>query len=280
MKRVLVPIDFSEASIAALDYGIEISNLLKSDLRIMHVHTGKNYSPKFDINNSAELRIDGQVEHWMDKLKEECAMRYKVSGGKCDYKIREGNITKEISNQAKYDDTSLIVLGAHGISGFEDKWIGSNAYRLVSNAPCPVLLVRKGMKWKNINRIVMPIDIKKQSRLKVPVVAGVAKLFNAKIYIVGLRDTHFSSILVSINAAIKQVQHYIEDKAKLKTESEIITGGNLPTKLMEYSDSVDADLVAVQVHHDSNPFSDLFRPFANDVINNATKPVLVVPTRE
>jgi nucleotide-binding universal stress UspA family protein len=279
MKRVLVPVDFSEASISALEFGLEMANMLKADLRVMHVVTGKNYSPKFDQNN-VDLRIDGQIENWMQKLKEEYSVRYKVIGGKFDLKVREGHITKEICNQAKYDDSSIIVVGSHGISGFDDKWIGSNAYRLVSNSPCPVLLVRKDMKWKEFRRIVLPIDIKKESRLKVPVVTGVAKLFNAKVYVVGLRESNFSSIIVSIKAAIRQVQRFIELNANLETESEILKGSGLPQKLLQYAASIDADLVAVQVHHDSNPFADFFRPFANDVINYADRPVLVVPTKE
>lgn len=279
MKRVLVPVDFSEASLSALEYGLELANLLKADLRVMHVVTGKNYSPKFD-DDDVELRLDGQIDHWMQKIKEEYALKYKVRGGNYDIKTRKGNITKEICNQAKYDDSSIIVLGAHGASGFEDKWIGSNAYRLVSNAPCPVLLVRKDMKWKPFKKIVLPIDIKKESRLKVPVVAGVAKLFNAKVYVVGLRDTNYKWILNSIKAAIRQVQRYIENNAQLETEFEVITGGGMPQKLLKYADSVDADLVTVQVHHDTNPFSDFFRPFANSVINTANRPILVIPTKE
>ena len=280
MKRVLVPVDFSEASLSALEYGIELANLLKADIRVMHVITGKNYAPSFDSNNNVELRLDGQIDNWMMKLKEDYGLRYKVTNGTYDIKIRQGNITKEICNQAKYDDTSLIVVGAHGISGFEDKWIGSNAYRLVAHSPCPVLLVRKNMKWQAFSKIVLPVDIKKESRLKVPVVTGVAKLFNAKVYVVGLRDTNFSSILNSIKAAIKQVQRFIEQNAKLETDSEVLTGGGLAQKLLNYADSISADLVTVQVHHDSNPFADLFKPFANDVINNATMPILVIPTKE
>jgi nucleotide-binding universal stress UspA family protein len=279
MKRVLVPVDFSEASISALEYGLELANLLKADLRVMHVVTGKNYAPKFEQNN-IELRIDGQIDNWMQKLKDEYNPRYKVINGNFDIKIREGNITREICNQAKYDDTSLIVVGSHGISGFDDKWIGSNAYRLVSNSPCPVLLVRKDMKWREFKKIVLPVSIKKESRFKVPVITGVAKLFNAKVYVVGLRESNFSSIMGRIKAVIKQVQRFIEQNADLETEAEILKGSGLPQKLLQYASSIDADLVTVQVHHDSNPFADLFRPFANDVINYADRPVLVVPTKE
>lgn len=279
MKRVLVPIDFSEASLNALEYGLQIANLFKADLRVMHVITGKHYAPSFEVDQP-ELLIRGRVDEWMEKVLGDVKPRYLVQGGKLDIKIREGNVTKEISNQAKYDDTSLIVVGSHGISGFEDKWVGSNAYRLVSQANCPVLLVRKDMPWKPLKRIVLPIDIYKESRLKIPVVVGFGKLFDSTIHVVGMKSTSFLFINNRLRSAIRQVQEFVEKKAGLVSEYGIIHSGNLPQKLLEYSDGVNADLIAVQVHHDKNPFTDLIRPFANEVINFSERPVLVVPTRE
>lgn len=280
MKRVLVPVDFSEASLKALEFGVEMANRLKANLRIIHVVTGKHYAPFFDPEHNAELRIDGVAENWMEKLMSDFTPKYAVQGGVLDYKVREGNVTREISNQAKYDDSSLIVVGSHGISGFEDKWIGSNAYRLVSNAPCPVMLVRKDMVWKEFNTIVMPVTIKKDSRLKVPIVAGVAKLFGAKIYIVGLKQSSLKYLLISIKSAIRQVQNYIENNAGLETESTILSGKDKPRLLLDYAKSVNADLIAINVNNDANPLSEIFRPFANDVINYSELPLLVIPTRE
>lgn len=280
MKRVLVPIDFSEASLKALEFGVEMANRLNANLRILHVVNGKNYAPFFDQANNAELLVDGQADTWMKKLMSDFTPRYVVANGQFDFKIREGNVTREICNQAKYDDTSLIVVGSHGISGFEDKWIGSNAYRLVSNSPCPVMLVRKNMVWKEFKSIVMSITIKKETRTKIPVVAGVAKLFGAKVYIAGFKQSSLKYLLVSIRAAIRQAQTYMEEKAGLETESTIISGSNMPQLLLDYAKSVNGDLIAINVHSDSNPLGEIFRPFANDVINYSELPLLVVPSHE
>jgi nucleotide-binding universal stress UspA family protein len=279
MKRVLVPIDFSEASMSALEFGLQLANLLKANLRVMHVNTGKHYAPLFEQDN-VELRIMDQADGWLEKIREDIAPRYKVLNGNFDVKLREGNVTKEIANQAKYDDSSLIVVGAHGISGFEDKWVGSNAYRLVSNAPCPVLLVRKGMKWADLKHIVMPIDLKKESRYKVPAVAGIATLFGAKITVAGLKHSNQLFILNRTKAAMRQVEKYITETTGLPVDDVVLSGKNLPQLLLDHAKNVQADLIAVGVHHDSNLFADLIRPFVNDVINYAECPVLVVPSQE
>jgi len=110
------------------------------------------------------LKINDQLEIWINKLLEKVKVDYYVPSGKIDWKIREGNVFNEITNQAKYNDTSLIVVASHGISGFQDKLIGSNAYRLVANAPCPVIVVRHGIEYGSmIEKIIIPVEFNKDS---------------------------------------------------------------------------------------------------------------------
>jgi nucleotide-binding universal stress UspA family protein len=280
MKRVLIPVDFSEDSVNAAKYGIQVANRLKADVRLIHVKTGINYAPEFARDEMAS-RIDGQVTGWMKELKTSVEQDYYVSGGKFDWKIREGNVVREISNQAKYDDTSLIIVASHGVSGFEDKWIGSNAYRLVAHAPCPVIVVRHGVKFNGtIRKIVVPIDFNKASRQKIPIIAGLAKVYGAKIYLVGMKDASLRYVLKRVGAFTRQVERFIRKQTDLDVETRILSGRNLTQQLMDYALQVDADLIAIRIHHSSNPFSNLFRPSTNDIINYSERPVLVVPTKD
>jgi len=280
MKRVLIPIDFSNDSINALEYGIEMANYLSANVRIMHVKTGINYMPSF-AKDQATSRLNGQVERWMDEIKDQHQIKYQVPGGQLDYKVREGNVAHEISNQAKYDDSSLIVVGSHGESGFQDRWIGSNAFRLAAHSPCPVIVVGKGMKWgKGIRRIVVPIDYTKASRQKIPVLAGVARHFKARVDLVGLKQSNFQFIVKRIGQFNKQVERFLREKAGVEVRSSIFSGKHLGQQMIDYADKVDADMVTIHIHHSSNPFSNLFRPFANELINRSTKPVFVIPTKE
>lgn len=280
MKRVLIPIDFSTDSVNALVYGIEMANHLKANVRVMHVHTGVNYAPSF-AKDQTEWRINGQTAVWMDELKLEYKDLYYVPGGTFDYKIREGNVVNEISNQAKYDDSSLIVVGSHGESGFESRFVGSNAYRLVAHSPCPVIVVGKGMKWNgSIKKIVIPIDYTKASRRKIPIVAGIAKLFGAKVFLVGLKESNLKYILNRIGMLNRQVERFIISNAGLEVESTILSGKNLVQQLVDYTNEVEADMVSIHIHHSSNPFANIFRPFSNELINTSEKPVLAIPTKD
>lgn len=278
MKSILVPIDFSLGSINALDYAIEIANKIQADLRIVHVMTGKNYP--IQIADHMGKVTEPALHDCMNILLEEKKPLYRVPNGNMDYKIRTGNVVKEISNQAKYDDTTIIVVGTHGVSGFEDNWIGSNSYRLVSHCPCPVLTIRNSYKFSGINRIILPIDITRGSRLKVPAAAGIAKVFAADVNVVGLRESNYEFIFNRVRSAVKQVQKFLEKELDISVSTDMLNGGSIVEKLIAYSKENHGDMIIMHLLHSSNPLDNLVNFNANHLVNNSDTPVLFVPTKE
>ncbi len=66
---------------------------------------------------------------------------------------------------------SLITASTHGASGFQELFIGSNAFRIISATDKPVITLRKNSCPETIGRIVLPIDLSVDSRQKVPFTA-------------------------------------------------------------------------------------------------------------
>ena len=131
MKQIIVAIDFSKTSINALAFGIHLANKAKADVQMVWV----------DNTTSDEVVFEGAHEDRNEKVAmlKELQDKYakNLKNGKLDYKTRKGKVYIEIAQQAKSVNADLIIAGTHGISGFEEFWIGSNAYRIVTNAPCP-----------------------------------------------------------------------------------------------------------------------------------------------
>lgn len=279
MKRILVPIDFSEDSVFALDVAIEIANFLHANLRLMHVRTGRRYHPEFAQNNPDLLLADVDTSY-MEYLIKRAKEKYREPNGTIDFKIREGNVVREISNQARYDDSSLIVVGTHGVSGFEDRWVGSNAYRLVANAPCPVLTVRSEMKLIKEQKVLIIIDTEKVSRRIVPQVAGFAQMLNAKVLIAGVNGQSRWMIPGRINSYVRQVERYLKKSSAIEYESVILERSKNAKDLLDYAHEHNVTFIAVSVIKSINPFESLFRPYANELLNLSDIPVLVVPERE
>ncbi|MBR8536908.1 universal stress protein [Carboxylicivirga sediminis] len=280
MKEVLVPVDFSEESIIALDFGIDLANHLNANMRVIHVKTDSVIIPFFSTNE-ADDRLNQDVEAWAEQLHRRFIHKYKVSCGVFDYKIREGNIVKEIANQARYGDTTIIVLGSHEDKSITSRWVGSPAYRLVAHAPCPVLVVNKRMQLKHaIKSIALPVDYSIASRKKVPAIAGVAKLFDAKVHVVGLKTSDLDWMNEQMKAFVKQVEKFVVERARVEVKHSQLTGRDFSENLMNYAEENAIDLITTHVHHANNPFVRVFQSFTNDLINKSLKPVLVIPTKD
>ena len=279
MKRILVPIDFSEDAVFALDVAVKIANDLKAKLRLMHVRNGKQYHPEFSKDDSSFF-VDNKDTSYMDFLIKKAKANYHVENGEVDAKFREGNVVREIKNQAHYDDTLLIVIGTHGVSGFEDRWIGSNAYRLICNAPCPILAVRKQMTFQGDQTVLLPIDAEKVSRRIVPQVAGFAKIIDAKILVVGISRRFKWIIPGRINAYVRQVEKFLKKRTFISFESFIVDGSDGPQNLLDYAHKKGATVIALPVKRTINPFESVFFPFANELLNMSDLPILAVPEQE
>ncbi len=278
MKKVLVPIDFSEDSLNALNYGIEIANKLKADLKIIHVRTKKN-AYRYNYQDAIEALKD-RVEDWLDDIILNNKEKFKVEGKTFNYCIREGNIFQEISNQAKYDDTTLIIAGTHGASGFEDKWMGSNAYRLVYHSTVPVITIGRNQKWNNLKRMLIPITINNSSRQQVPPAVGLANLFDSEIVVLGVNDGYFDPLNTRIKSITKQTVRFIEKNTKLLVSSAIAKGPEKADIILNFAKKNNIDILVAAMLHTSGLFKKITKPFTHDIINKSECPVLSIPTKE
>lgn len=277
MKKIIVPIDFSETSLSALKTGIVIANKLNAELRIVYVDPTGHHARGFEILDD-DNKSDAQK--LLDNLLLENRQAYYVSGGKMDYKIRSGIVADEIIGQSKYDDAAMIVMGSHGVSGITKSWIGGNAYRVICNAPCPVLVIREDMKYdSNFSRIVVPIEMNKSSRYKIPVVGGVCKLFKAKVTLIGIRRSGIASILQRITNNVHQVEKFLTSYGIEVAKTTVISGNDANEKFLEAVQCEDADMITLDVTNMGNFLMDRFQPFLISLVNNAKCPVLAIPIK-
>lgn len=268
-KNILVPIDFSVDSINALEHAIEAANKIDADVRMISVKKDKKFEVPF-VFEEFEAFQGNKVEDYFDILIEK--YKDKVNGA-IDYKVREGKVYEEICNQAKYDDAYLIMMGTHGASGFEEFWIGSNAYKIVQKSPCPVITIRNGFMKKKIGKIVLPIDMSSESRQKVPFVTDLAKILDAEIHIISVRESNNQSIIDKLEVYQDQVQRHIENK-HVKFQREAISGDNLTKEAIDYALKIKADLVAIVTEQSENPLNILIGNYAQQMVNHSPIPVL------
>jgi len=142
LRRILVPIDFSEPSKNALRYAVSFAKHFGAELILVYVVEPTVYPADFSFgqvgipNIEKELRERGQRE--LERL-----IKTDVAGQVVARSvIRTGKPFLEIINFAQKEDVDLIIIATHGHTGVEHIIFGSTAEKVVRRAPCPVLVVR------------------------------------------------------------------------------------------------------------------------------------------
>lgn len=143
MEKILVPIDFSEHSKSALSYAREIAALYGSSLQLIHVIEEPVY-PYFYApaggfsmaHQLEELRV--KTDEALDKLVGES------QGPEVPYEkfVVSGRPAIEITRIADEQNSDMIVIATHGLSGLERLLVGSTAEQVVRLATCPVFSVK------------------------------------------------------------------------------------------------------------------------------------------
>jgi len=134
-KKVLVPIDFSEPSDAALLYGRNLAKAFGAQLHVLHVMENQFLRGTFKSTAAVELGIAHRVAERLsseDRTTLRAVSAVRISDDPYD----------EIIQYAENEDIDLIVMGTHGRGGVARLLMGSVAEKVVRNARCPVLTVR------------------------------------------------------------------------------------------------------------------------------------------
>lgn len=276
MKDIVVAIDFSKGSLHALDYAIQFANRVKSNVTMVWV----------DNHLTQDFGFTQEVNEWREEASknfEEIMKSYKVKlkPGKLSFKLRKGKVYQEIATQARLNDSSLIIAGTHGVTGYEEFWIGSNAYRIVSYAPCPVLTIRHDcvIKPESVTSIILPIDATLDTRQKVPFTMEIAKAFGADVHLLSLYTTNIKAMQRKVDNYARLAQKLL-DEAGVNYSTESMVADNITNAAIEYARRVDADLIAIMTEQETSASNILLGPFAQQMVNYSPVPVLSIQPKE
>jgi nucleotide-binding universal stress UspA family protein len=270
MKTIIVPLDLSDESLNGLNLAMMMATKTGANILLVHV-IGKNTGDYYEQMEKEKQLAQTKFEGILRKYKEKVKLNFTLS-----YIIKEGKIFKEIADLAdKYDD-ALTVFSTHGESGFEELFIGGNAYKITSHSRNPVITVRRSKILSNIDNIVLPLDMTFQTREKVPYTVELAKIFNSKIHLLTIRLSNLKSIEKRLHQYSEQVASYL-DIHKVPYTVEHLHGGNLTDLTLDYSRSIDADLISIMTEQEKSASNLLLGNFAHQMINKAFIPVLLFP---
>ena len=281
MKKILVPIDFSQHSKNALHIAAEIASKSGAALEMLHVNLAAIYSVPFsEYSAGANFVVeddtyDESAASVLEKMKMELLSMPKYSNLDIKVRVEEGYLHTSVRNVANEDGVDLVVMGTRGTAGVGEFLVGSNTEKVIRTAPCPVLAVPEKAKPFDLTTVLLPSTLKNDQGGVFNYVAKWEKLFDFHVKVLYLNNP---SGLPTDGSAEAQ-KNRLAEAAGLKKTDVVITSGTFfeDNAILVAADMCDADMIVMATHQRQGLSHLLFGSITEDTVNHSHIPVLAVP---
>lgn len=255
----IVPHDFTEVGEAALNYAIYLGKKVRTEIQLVHI-----------VSDKAKLVLAKQR---LDKIIDSKEKNYNIE---LTSKVVIGSIFEDLGKIAKKEGAQLIVMGTHGLT-ISQKLFGSNVIKVVTSSEVPFLVLQKDTKITEVKKIVVPIDMTKES-LQITSLAGdLSKIFGAEVHVIAEKETDEILSRKQINRISLVKDQYAERNVKAVFEL-MVEKGSYHSKIINYAKKNQGNFFALAYHSESL-FAMLDTFAQNIVVNELKLPCLIINSK-
>jgi nucleotide-binding universal stress UspA family protein len=228
MKKqiILVPTDFTKVADCAINHATNIASFLNGEVLLLHVVANK--------------KTEDEVQARLDKIAAEITAKHNI---KASAIVIEGNIFDDIGEVAGEVGAKLIIMGTHGVKGFQHI-TGSHALKVITNSEVPFVVVQEKEIKDGYKNIVLPLDLAKETKQKLAVTVDMAKYFGSKVHIIAPLVTD-EFLLNTINRNLAFAKKFLEENdipydTKIAEEK-----GSFVKQIIKFAVLIEADLLTI-----------------------------------
>lgn len=182
MKKILVAIDFSEASVNALKYAVNFAKSTEAEIHVVTIYNTLHFTPIAvlgDINKNLiddSVSLKNKLEKFVSKICKNTTVKYKIH-------TVVGIPEIEIQKISRRLNTSLIIMGQTGNGGLKRFLLGSTTSQVINMSQIPVLIIPEKFTFKKYKQILFTSDLDPKNISFMKGVIEFAKYFNSTITI-------------------------------------------------------------------------------------------------
>jgi nucleotide-binding universal stress UspA family protein len=298
INTVLCPIDFSESSAHALELAAAVARACNSRLIVLHANV-----PLFVPVPGLPSPPDRVPEYERERVLNQAALFVESSIGSANrahVSVVVSHPTAAILDSAATLPADLIVMGTHGLSGFEHLMLGSVTEKVLRRATCPVLTVPPRAQATSrfpFTRILCAVDFSEWSAAAVDLASSLARESGAALDLLHVIEWPWheppapmlEGLPAEQVAALNEFRRYLVNSATHRLES-LVSGavrnrcavtaqvghGKAYVEVLRAAADHRTDLIVLGVHG-RNPLDvALFGSTTNQVVRRAACPVLTL----
>ena len=274
MKRILVPTDFSKNAEYALKVAAQIARKNNSEIILLHMLELPHQGSDAINGGSAIPQIMLYKEKAIEKLEDLMDVDF-LDGINVSEIIQFKKAFEGILSISKKNGVDLIVMGSHGVSGFEEMFIGSNTEKVVRTSEIPVLVIKNEVPSFDIKNMVFASDFSPEISKPFEKLLEFATLFGAHLNLVMINTPNsFKSTAIAEKIMAEFVGNYNLSNYSLNVYNDV----NVEKGILNFATKVNADLIGMCTHGRTG-FSHFFNgSISEDLVNHTVKPVITFKT--
>ncbi|MEP0984275.1 universal stress protein [Ekhidna sp.] len=275
MKKIVVPVDFSEQASYALDFAIELNDKVKGEIILVHVVD----IPVGHLNFTGEVNSSGMESFYTgefikathNKL-EEWSKRVIDKNQKVSVHMKYGNAFTNISKIIAEESATWIIMGSKGASGLREVFIGSNAERMIRHAECPVFIIKGETHLKDIKSMAFASDLSKEQDLIAYHAKDIQELLGLNMHVVKVKTPYNWLEEVQVK---KMLEHFAERNHLKDFTTSTIEADFVDTGAVKFAEDVNAGLIVMGTHGKKGIAHIIGGSIAEDVVNESKIPILI-----
>jgi len=260
-KKFIVPFDFTDVAESAIEHAMITAQVVGADVHLLHVVSKK------EAISEAKGKLASTVEK---ALASTAAKNVEIVSH-----VRVGNIFDDIAEFALEIGAELIFMGTHGAHGWQHI-TGSHALKVVTNSPTPFIIVQETrIHDSGYDDIIVPLDLHKETKQKLTLVANMAKYFNSRVHVV-IPDETDEFLQHTVKANIIFANKFFGER-NIEVTTTLAPSKDFDKEVVEHAVKVNADLIAI-MNIQKNQLLGVFGASHEQymITNEAKIPVLVV----
>jgi nucleotide-binding universal stress UspA family protein len=228
-KKLLVPYDFSDVADSAIEHALVTAKAVDAEVHVLHV-----VSKKEAIKEAKEkLEVALAKAKSISRVKDVNIVSH----------VRVGNIFDDISDVSLELGAELIFMGTHGAHGWQHI-TGSHALKVVTNSATPFVIVQESkIDVNGYNDIVVPLDLEKETKQKLTLVANMAKYFNSRVHVI-IPDETDEFLKHTIKANIIFANKFFGDRG-IQCTTTLAPASGFEKEVVKHAIKVNGDLIAI-----------------------------------
>jgi nucleotide-binding universal stress UspA family protein len=294
IREILCPTDFSDASRHALEHAVVIAKWYGSRIAALHVlHVPLFPQPPIlaaAFADEARPALSNYQER-EEELREWLESAH-LAGVKTEVLVGEGNTARKILEHARSRPADLIVMGTHGLGGFERFMLGSVTEKVLRKATCPVMTVPPAVETAAkvpYTRLLCPVDFSESSLAALRFACSLAKEADARLTILHVFDWPPDDELLVERFDAPEFRRVVEEQARGRLQALVtddvrvwckpstkVAYGKPYREILDVAEKEQTDLIVIGVRG-RNPLDlTLFGSTTNHVVRRASCPVLTL----